>query len=68
MTYLEPVRTPDRYLEPPEPVEEFCEVCDRDETYCECGNCDACGDLGPTTETVSGDEVLWMCSTCREAA
>lgn len=67
MTYWEPVRTPDRYLEPPDPEPEWCEACERDMDYCDCGECEACGETGPTKETPSGDETLWLCPNCAKA-
>jgi hypothetical protein len=63
---LEPVRIPDRYLEPPEPKPEVCEICDHDSDYCDCGTCDACGELSPTRETQSGDELLALCTPCQQ--
>lgn len=69
MTYLEPVRTPDRYLEPPEPEPWFCETCEEEyEAYCECGTCEACGERGDVRKYMVEDCEAWLCDACQEGS
>jgi hypothetical protein len=64
MGYLEPVAVPDRYLEPPEPEEEWCEWCEEEYIYCDCQECENCGERGTCVQRSVEDESWWFCEEC----